>query len=182
MAEEYFIKNVFIHGQFVYAAYIGKVGQILYFTTNRNNLEFIIIRTDINVNILSVNSITVDNFAGSGIITDMTSSNGELVFSGKYTENEKKLFYIFAFKIDSSNNLLWFKTYTYTNFRPIERALIKKVNSNTMIIWTRPGKDLLFTINKDGIVLNSFRNDSKTFSIDSLFVYKDKNCSMRSRK
>ncbi len=171
--EQYFIKEVRKNNSKQTLIYLGKVGQVLYWTSILRSLEFVIIITDLDINILSQNSFTVENKVGSGSISDMiVCSNGDLLFCGLYTENDFK--YVFALRLSALNEVKWFKSYETTSQQPFlaSPARVKGLSEETYLL--RSGSKTFFTIDGEGAILNALKDDSRTLTVQDCVIYNEK--------
>lgn len=156
MSNTFFIKELRKNDS-IFTQLIGAFGGYLYWSNRNIVTENFLIKTDEDLNIFSVKSYG-NNIINIGVFNKIVDVGaGNSIVSG-YTDDT-----FFLLKINSLGDVLWFKTY---DFDALGEVYV--LNQGLYLV---KANQKLFTVDEDGVVINSLQRGSTGISLFNLVIY-----------
>ncbi|KAB8156119.1 hypothetical protein EZY14_002565 [Kordia sp. TARA_039_SRF] len=162
LSNDFFIKKIKVNNSYASVSFIGEVDGFFYWGT-RSSLstnKVTLIKTDSNLELVSVKSFANGEIKQGFLKSIVRTPNGDRLIAGHYRNiNSGDSDKYCIIKLDSNDNLQWFKSYKHASVTNIasDAKVELKPNSGNYLVWA---SSLLFTINDSGSIIKSVEEKS----------------------
>ena len=155
LSNDFFIKKIKVNNSYAFVSFIGEVDGFFYWGTRSSvsSNKIALIKTDSNLELISVKTYT-NGEVGTGFLRSIVrTANGDRLVLGYYHNvNAEQSDKYCIIKLDSDDNMLWFKTYQHEPTIYDSYKVELKPNGSNYLVWAN---NLFFTVNDNGNVLKS---------------------------
>ncbi|MCH2194726.1 Ig-like domain-containing protein [Kordia sp.] len=160
LSNDFFIKKIKVNNSYAFVSFIGEVDGFFYWGTRSfvSTNKLTLIKTDSNLELISVKTYANGEISYGFLKSIVQTANGDRLIVGYYhninTEQSDKYCII---KLDSDDNMIWFKTYEHEPNIYDSHKVELKPNGPNYLVWAN---NLFFTVDDNGNVLKSVEETS----------------------